>query len=400
MRLVTVSLAHSECSTMAIYLPVGSRHDPIGKAGLAHFMEHMAFKGTARRSAYQISLDLEHCGSQSNAFTCEEYTFYEARGDASSLPIITDVLCDMVWHSSLSPRDISLERNVIKEEIIMYEESPSDHIGDLISQALWSPDPLGEPITGTHTTLKNITRSDLFDFFKLNHFRDDVIIAMAGPQSPQEMSNMLMPHLPHEVIDSPRQVPTFKRTASSRPVVKNRATDQLQLSIAYHTPGRTHDWKHALRLLSLIIGETSSSRLFYHLREELGLSYNISSDVVQFHDTGCFEISAGMDVNQRNKALEIIAKDLEEMVHFGPSEAELERAKNIALTQHKLAMESTAAHMSWAAESLLFDNVIISPQKSREKLMSQTCDDLKFIAHQVFQSKNQAYAEIRPKKTY
>lgn len=385
---------------MAIYLPVGSRHDPIGKAGLAHFMEHMTFKGTSRRNAYQISLDLEHCGSQSNAFTSEEYTFYEARGDSASLPIIADVLCDMVWHSSLSPRDINIERNVIKEEITMYEESPSDHIGDLISQALWSPDPLGEPITGTHRSLKNITRSDLFDFFKLNHFRDDVIIAMAGPQSAAEMHNILRPHLPHEVIDTPRTVPMFQRAATTRPVIKKRATDQLQLSIAYHTPGRTHDWKHALRLLSLIIGETSSSRLFYHLREELGLSYNISSDVVQFHDTGCFEISAGLDPQSRDKALETIGAQLDEMANLGPSEAELERAKNIALTQHKLAMESTAAHMSWAAESLLFDHVIMTPQQSREKMMSLTCRDLKGIAHQIFQVKNRAYAEIRPDKFY
>ena len=170
MRLATASLPHAECASLAIYIPAGSRHDPRGLAGLAHFMEHMAFKGTAKRSARQLSLDLERSGAQANACTTEDHTVYDARGDAASLPLLADILCDMVWHSSLPPREIALERDVIHEEITMYEETPGDHIGDLISQALWSPHPLGEPITGTHETLDAISRNHLFEFCQKHPF--------------------------------------------------------------------------------------------------------------------------------------------------------------------------------------------------------------------------------------
>lgn len=395
MRLATASLPHTECATLAIYIPAGSRHDPFGLAGLAHFMEHMAFKGTARRSAAQLSLDLENTGAQANACTAEDHTVYDARGDASSLPVLADVLSDMVWHSSLPPREIALERDVIHEEITMYEENPSDHIGDLISRSLWAPDPLGEPITGTHESLDAITRNHLFEFCQTHHFRSDIVIAAAGPYSPAEFASLIAPFLPEHSIAPPAPIRPFEKRQSSIPLVLHRDTEQLQLAMAYHTAGRKHRNRHALRLLSILLGEATSSRLFQKLREDKGLCYHVSSDLALFEDTGSLEISIGLDPEAREEALRLIDAELRDLSQNGPSLDELERAKQIAISSNKFALESTFAQMSWVAESLLFEGEIITPADYRDRLMPVTVQDVRRVARSLFVPHNQAMAEIR-----
>jgi len=395
MRLATASLPYAECATLAIYIPAGSRHDPRGLAGLAHFMEHMAFKGTAKRSARQLSMDLERSGSQANACTAEDHTVYDARGDAAALPLLADILSDMVWHSSLPPREIALERDVIHEEITMYEETPGDHIGDLISQSLWSPDPLGEPITGTHQTLDAITRNHLFEFSQKHHFRSDIVIAAAGPYSPSEFATILVPYLPPDTIAPPPAMAPFVVKNPSTPVVQHRDTEQLQLAIAYHTPGRHDPGRHALRLLSILLGESTSSRLFQKLREERGLCYHVSSDIALFEDTGSLEISMGLDPESRDEALQTIHREIKQLVQEGPSHEELERAKKIAITANKIALESTSAQMAWVAESLLFEGEIITPADSRARLLPVTTEEVRQMAEKIFSARNQAIAEIR-----
>jgi predicted Zn-dependent peptidase len=359
-------------------------------------MEHMAFKGTAKRTAQQLSLDLERSGSQANACTAEDHTVYDAKGDAASLPILAEILSDMVWHSSLPPREITLERDVIHEEITMYEEAPGDHIGDLISQALWSPHPLGEPITGTHRTLDAITRNHLFSFCQQHHFRSDLIIAAAGPYSPGEFEQILSPYLPDQSITPAFSPEPFVFHAPSSPVILHRDTEQIQLALAHHTPGRHHPSRHALRLLSILLGESTSSRLFQKLREEKGLCYHVSSDLALFEDTGSLEISLGLDPDSRDEALEIIFQEIQQLQREGPTEEELERAKKIAITSSKIALESTSSQMAWVAESLMFEGDIITPADSRARLLPVTPEDVRSIAEQIFEVSHQAIAEIRP----
>jgi predicted Zn-dependent peptidase len=358
-------------------------------------MEHMAFKGTAKRSARQLSFDLEQSGAQANACTSEDHTVYDARGDASSLQLLADILSDMVWHSSLPPREINLERDVIHEEITMYEESPSDHIGDLISQALWAPDPLGAPIGGTHKSLDAITRNHLFQFCQNNHFRKDIVIAAAGPYSPGEFAEIINPFLPREMHTSVDVPPPFVKGKKNPPIVQHRDTEQLQLAIAFHTPGRHDPGRHALRLLSILLGESASSRLFQLLREERGLCYHISADLALFADTGSLEISAGLDPGSRDEALRAIHGELKLLSTVGPTHDELQRAKNIAITANKVALESTSSHMAWAGESVLFEGKMITPAESRARLAPVTVEDIQHMAARIFTPANQAVAEIR-----
>ena len=395
-RLAVATLEDSECAALTIHVPAGSRDEARQPAGLAHFVEHMVFKGTSRRNARELSLHIEDAGGQINACTTEDQTTYEGRGEAELLPILADVMCDMVWHATFPEPEIQLEREVIGEEITMYRESPADHIGDLISAALWGGHPLGNPISGTPESIPLIDSKRLLEFRDLHHFRNDLVIAVAGPLPFDEVLAILLPHLPPKFHQSSPPLAFARPNIPPLPIIEHRDTDQVQLSLAWHTPGRHAPSRHASRLLSLLLGETSSSRLFLELREERGLCYQISSDVTFFNETGVFEINAGLDPTAKDEALTCIHREINDLATRGPHPGELDRAKRLAITQSKLAFESTSAHAAWAGEGVLDFGHIPTPAAWREQLLAVTDSDVQTIAREIFHNRTPAMAEIRP----
>lgn len=394
-RLAVATVADSECAALSIYIPAGSRDEAGLPAGLAHFVEHMVFKGTQRRSARELSLEIENAGGQINACTSEDQTVYEGRGDAELMPVLADVLCDMVWNATFPESEIALEREVIGEEITQYKESPADHIGDLISKALWDGHPLGNPISGSLESIAQIRRRELTAFRNRHHFRNDVVIAASGPFTLAEIEAMVLPFLPGARFHAGTRPPDFHPAASPpRPVVDQRETDQLQLALAWHTPGRKAESRHALRLLSMMLGESASSRLFLELREERGLCYQIGSDVTFFDETGAFEISAGLDPESRAEALACIHREIADLVEHGPRPGELDRAKRLTIAQSKLAFETTGSHAAWAGEGVLDFGHVPSPAAWRERILAVTDDEVRDIARAVFHNQPYATAEI------
>jgi predicted Zn-dependent peptidase len=393
-RLAVATLADSECAALSIYIPAGSRDEADLPAGLAHFVEHMVFKGTARRSARELSFEIENAGGQLNASTSEDQTVYEGRGEADLMPVLADVLCDMVWHATFPENEIGLEREVIGEEITMYKESPADHIGDLISNALWGEHPLGNSISGTLESIARIDRTTLSAFRDHHHLRNDVVIAAAGPFTADEILTLISPHLPDGFHEPTTPLPFDRKKAETRTVTDERETDQLQLALAWHAPGRHSESRHALRMLSMMLGESASSRLFLELREERGLCYQISSDVTFFDETGAFEISAGLDPESRDEALECIRREIDDLVSNGPRAGELDRAKRLTIAQSKLAFESTGSHAAWAGEGVLDFGHIPSPEEWRAKILAVTDADVQAAAREIFHGKEPSVAEI------
>lgn len=393
-RLAVATVADSECAAVSIYIPAGSRDESGLPAGLAHFVEHMVFKGTERRSARDLSFEIENGGGQLNACTSEDQTVYEGRGEADLLPTLVDVLCDMVWHATFPEAEINLEREVIGEEITMYRESPADHIGDLISKALWGEHPLGNAISGSLESIAQIDRATLSAFRDRHHFRSDVVIAVAGPYSLDEALAVISPHLPSHFHAGEKPLPFIRPTTAALKESDLRETDQLQLALAWHTPGKDSAQRHALRLLSTMLGETASSRLFMELREERGLCYQISSDVSFFEETGAFEISAGLDPESREEALKCIFREIDHLVTQGPNPGELDRAKRLTIAQSKLAFESTGSHAAWAGEGVLDFGHIPSPAEWRETILAVTDSEVQAAAHAIFFQQEPAMAEI------
>lgn len=395
-RLAVATLADSECAALTIHVPAGSRDEGGFPAGLAHFVEHMVFKGTGRRSARDLSFEIENAGGQINACTSEDQTVYEGRGEADLLPVLADVLSDMVWRASFPESELQLEREVIGEEITMYRESPADHIGDLISKALWGEHLLGNPISGTLESIARIDGTHLRSFRDLHHFREDLVIAASGPFTLDEVEALVLPHLPGSFTHVSKATPFDRSKAVSNEVIDRRETDQLQLSLGWHTPGRHAECRHALRLLSLMLGETASSRLFLELREERGLCYQISSDVTFFDETGAFEINAGLDPESRDEAIACIEREIRDLSTHGPREGELARAKRLAISQSKQSFESTAAHAAWAGEGVLDFGRIPEVEEWRGQVQAVTEQDVRDAARMVFENVRPSRAEIRP----
>jgi predicted Zn-dependent peptidase len=232
------------------------------------------------------------------------------------------------------------------------------------------------------------------EFSRRHHFRNDVVIAAAGPFRVDEVIAIITPHLPKSFHDG-TQSPRFDRhRAEVREIHDGRETEQLQLALAWHAPGRHSESRHALMLLSTMLGETASSRLFMELREERGLCYQISSDVTFFDETGAFEISAGLDPESRAEALACISREIDDLVRNGPRPGELERAKRLTIAQSKLAFESTSAHAAWAGEGLLDFGRIPCPTEWRARIMAVTDAQVKEVAAEVFLGKKPALAEI------
>lgn len=394
-RIGLARLPDSECAAVSIHIPCGSRDDPPEQAGLAHFVEHMVFKGTETRDARQISIETEDVGASLNACTSEDQTVYEARGDATTLPLLVDILCDMVWRPTFPIDEIPLERDVIAEEIVMYFESPSDHIGDLISRALWSPHPLGESVSGTLASIKGIDRQALRSFTGRHYRREDVVISVAGPFEKAQVLELFEPHLPPSapVIGSPAYQPA---TMPRQQQIEARDTQQLQLALAYSCFGRRDPRRHALRLLSTILGEGASSRLFQELREDRGLCYQIGCDVTLFEDTGALEIHAGLDPTSRDEALACIHAQLADLSKNGPGEAELARAKRLTASSSRAAMESTSAHSEWIGECILQHDQVIRPEDALTLTDQVSAEEVREVAATVITAANEARAEIRP----
>jgi len=184
-RLAVATLPWAESAAFGVWVPAGSRHDPEPLAGLAHFVEHMTFKGTERRDARAISLEIEGQGGSLNASTTEEHTCYEAYAEADLLPLLADITTDLVWHPTFPESEFELEREVIREEILHYRDTPSEHITDLLARAVWHPHRLGRPISGTTESLERIGRRHLLEHAAAHHHRRGMVVGVAGPVEPE-----------------------------------------------------------------------------------------------------------------------------------------------------------------------------------------------------------------------
>jgi len=320
-RLAVASLPWAESAAFGVWVPAGSRHDPEPLTGLAHFVEHMVFKGTERRDARAISFEIEGQGGSLNASTSEEHTCYEAYAEAELLPLLADITTDLVWHPTFPASEFELEREVIREEILHYRDSPSDHVTDMLARALWHPHRLGHPISGTPESLDLIERRHLLDHAAAAHHRRGMVVGVAGPVGPEEARQLVEPLLPVGTPAPPPAPDPFAPdpTAAPRHLRESRDTGQLHLALGFPTPGRHDPDRFALRLLSLIIGENSSSRLFQELRERRGLCYHVASDVSLFEETGALEITLALEPEQRSLALETIRRELDDLMENGPA---------------------------------------------------------------------------------
>jgi len=404
-RIASVEMPHMQTVSVGIWAAVGGRHEPEALCGISHFLEHLMFKGTQRRSARKITEAVEGLGGYLNAFTTEDHTCYYAKAVAAHLPVLCDVLCDMVLHSQFAPVEIEREREVIREEILMVHDNPGQYIEELLSESLWPGHPLGRPLTGTVESIAGLNREKFFAFKEKHYTGKTMLVTVAGAAAHErvlELMGPLMETLPAgralRFEKSNHELPV-KAGGVRRPWIKAvpQEIEQTHLALGFHTFGRHDERRHALKLLSVILGENMSSRLFQKLRERHGFCYSVQSSVVSLEETGALTIFAGLDPAKLEKATRMIMEELERIATKPPGKAELRKAQDYTIGQTLMGLESTSNQMTWMGESLLSYGRVIDPKEVEAKLLAVTPEEVRAVAEFCLQPARLGVAVAGPK---
>ena len=380
-RIASVEMPYMRSVSVGVWVGIGGRHESRDECGISHFIEHLLFKGTKRRTPKMITEDIEGVGGYINAFTTEDHTCYYARASAQHLGQICDVLMDMFLNSRFAPDEIERERDVIREEILSYRDHPEQHASELLTETMWPQHPLGRPLTGSVETLAGFRRTQLVKFHRKNYNARTTVVTVAGPVCHDRLVEMITPAL--------RQIPAGRRPrfsrarpqdARARVSLVTQETEQTHVAMGFHAFGRRDDRRFALRLLSVILGENMSSRLFQSLRERHGYCYSVQTNIVTLEDTGCIHISAGIEPAKVKKSVSMILSELERICRQKPSQRELRKAQDYTLGQTFMGLESTTSQMMWMGESLLGYNQILNPGDIERRVCAVTSLDVQRVA--------------------
>src|SRR5215469_9179063 len=363
-------MPHMTSVSIGVFVGVGSRYEAAELNGVCHFIEHMVFKGTRKRSAGQISQAVEGIGGYLNAYTSEEATCFHARAGHERFDEVLDVLMDMLLESRFASVDIKKEREVIKEEMAMYLDEPQHHVQELLNSTMWPEQPLGRPITGSDKTLDAMGRAELVGYLRGNYLAGNALVVAAGHISHSRVVRALGRYARRfDSGDNPQFAPARSRQLAPKIRLFTKSTEQTQLAIGIRTCSRHDERRHALRLLNTILGENMSSRLFQVIREDRGLAYSIYSMPSFFADTGDLVISAGLDTEQLPKTLGLITRELRRLKESPVSAAELRRARDYVTGQIELGSESTEYQMNWIGEQLLGYGRIFKQGEIKKRLL-------------------------------
>jgi predicted Zn-dependent peptidase len=399
-RVATAEMPHMASVSLGLWVGIGSRHEPAVLNGACHFIEHMLFKGTRRRSARSISEAVEGIGGYLNAFTSEEITCFHARVHHQHFLPVLDVLMDMFHHSRFAPADVAKEREVIKEEIAMYRDQPAQHVQEVLNATTWPHHPLGRSITGTSRSLDSIHRPHLARFVRNNYLAANTVLVVAGNirhaavvKAAKQYAKRFQTGTPPAFLPAP--------TAQQEPRLKlvTQQTEQAQLAIGFRTCSRHDERRFALRLLNAILAENMSSRLFQLIREDLGLAYNIYSTPSFYADAGDLVISAGLDTDNLPRVLRLIMAEFRRCAERLPSAAELRRARDFAVGQLDLMLESTENQMNFVGEQILGYGRVTAPGLIKQRLAAVTRSQVRSVAADFFGPDRLNVALVSPLKS-
>jgi predicted Zn-dependent peptidase len=397
LTVATCELPHMESVCLGIWVGVGGRYEPREIQGVSHFIEHMLFKGTSSRSARQLSEKVEGVGGYMNAYTCEDHTCFHAKAPADRWPLLLEVLMDMFQRSTFAPEEIEKERSVIKEELAMDLDQPHEYVHDLLHETLWPSHPLGQCLTGTKKTLTTLTREQMLGFRQANYVAPNTFLIAAGKIRPREFRKAVH-RFESGFIRGKR--PGYKpANRAEQPLTirhLKKRTAQAQLAMGFRICSRHDPRRFALKLLSTILGENMSSRLFQAVREDQALAYSIHSSLSLYDDIGALVIAAGLDTPALLPALKVIIREVRRLKEKTPSPAEVRRARDYVIGQMALNLEGTENQLMWVGEQLLAYGKVTPAASIRQKLHEVTPTEVRSAARDFFRPTRLAAALISP----
>ncbi|MFF6790299.1 putative Zn-dependent peptidase [Streptomyces filamentosus] len=390
LRIVTETLPSVRSATFGIWAHVGSRDETPALNGATHYLEHLLFKGTAERSALDISSAIDAVGGEMNAFTAKEYTCYYARVLDTDLPLAIDVVCDMLTGSLILDSDVDAERGVILEEIAMTEDDPGDVVHDLFAQTMFGDTPLGRPVLGTVDTINALTRGQIARFYKKHYDPTHLVVAAAGNVDHATVVRQVRRAFEKAgaltradaVPIAPREGRKAIRTAG-RVELLGRKTEQAHVVLGMPGLARTDDRRWALGVLNTALGGGMSSRLFQEVREKRGLAYSVYSYTSGFADCGLFGVYAGCRPSQIHDVLGICRAELDKVAAEGLSDEEIARAVGQLSGSTVLGLEDTGAIMNRIGKSELCWGTQMSVDDMLARIAAVTPDEVREVAREV-----------------
>lgn len=355
LRVVTQQVPGMHTVSIGVWVSNGARCEQPVEQGVAHFIEHLLFKGTKRRTARQITREIDSLGGILNAFTSYEYVCYYAKALAKTLPQVVDILSDMFLHSTFPADEIEKERKVVLQEIKMRDDAPEESIHDRLHQSFWKGHPLGHPILGTEETISNMSRDAILDFRSHWYRPSEIIIAAAGGVEHQALVALLHESFSCLEPGEPRRVVKPQTRLASGRVLELCERDLEQTLICLGTEGLPTNSpdRYSLMILNAILGGGMSSRLFEEIREKRGLAYSVYSYVSSFADAGSMAIYAGSERERSCEAVKIILEEMARLRDELVPRDELEAAREQIKGKILMSLESSDSYMSRLARSYL-----------------------------------------------
>ncbi|KAB2345699.1 M16 family metallopeptidase [Actinomadura rudentiformis] len=387
LRVITETMPTVRSAAFGIWAGVGSRDEAPADAGASHYLEHVLFKGTRRRSALEISAAIDAVGGDLNAFTAKEYTCYYARVLDADLPLAVDVVSDMVAASVNRPEDVESERGVILEEIHMRDDDPGDLIHDEFSTALYGDAPLGRPILGTVESINVLSRDRIHAYYREHYVPENLVVAVAGNIDHDEVVRLVARafegHLDGAAHPRAPRLDGTPQPASPTVRVVDKDTEQAHVVLGGVGVSRTDDRRFALGVLNAALGGGMSSRLFQEVREKRGLAYSVYSYTSQYADTGVFGVYAGCQTAKVDEVLAICRDEVAKAAEKGITDEELERGKGQLRGAMVLGLEDTGSRMSRIGKSELVYESLLAVDEVLSRIEAVTPDDVREVAADV-----------------
>jgi len=395
LRLITERMPQVRSVTIGVWLMRGSRHETDARSGIAHFVEHMLFKGTDSRSAEDIAQSIDSIGGQLDAFTAKEYASYYIKVLDEHLPLAVDLLSDIVLRPAFPLEEIEREKKVILEEIKMVEDTPDDLVHELFTQHFWEGHPLGRPILGSKETVESLTWDSLSDYFRGAYVAPNMIISAAGNLDHAQLRDLVSRAF--QSVSSNGE--TFTQQAPKvvpQVITRTKELEQSHVCLGTDSYPQSHEDRYVSYILNTILGGSMSSRLFQNVREKRGLAYSVFSGLSAYRDAGNITIYAGCSNEAVGEVIDLCVEELRQIKREPAPESELRRAQDHLKGSLMLSLENTASRMSHLARQEIYFDRHFGLDETLAGVQRVTVDDVRRVASDLFSNGSLAATVLGP----
>ena len=384
LHVVGERLPYLRSVSIGVWMRVGSMMETPAENGLSHFLEHMVFKGTEKRSTRDIAEEMDAVGGQMNAFTGKDCTCFYAKVIDEDLPLAVDILSDMTLHASLDETEFKKERGVILEEISMEEDSPEDVVHELLSRIQFGNQAAGMPILGPAEQIAAYTRDDLANYRARHYHPENCVVALAGNYDPEQVLTLIQQYFGEWKKSGQRQTVPPMQPIPGQKAAKEKDTEQLHICLGYPGTFLGSDELYPMSVMNNLLGGAMSSRLFQKIREEMGMAYSIYTYPSTYVGCGTFAVYAGVSPKNGHAVLDETLKQLDLLCRDGVTEKEFREAKNQLRGSYLLGLESPGSRMQSMGRGQLHLDRCMTPEETVAKIEAVTIESVNAVARRIF----------------